>query len=149
MFAAEASEFLSETWRLLYSAAAYAGAGIVVLILGGILVDLLLPGQLRDQIWIERNMNCSVMLSSALVGIGAIIVASIRAASDDIATGVFDTLIFGGLGFVLFTIGFFVVDVLTPGKLGDTLAEETFHPAVVVSATVNVVIGVIIAFSIY
>lgn len=149
MFAAEASEFLSETWRLLYSAAAYAGAGIIVLILGGILVDLLLPGQLREQIWIERNMNCSVMLSSALVGIGAIIVASIRAASDDVATGVFDTLIFGGLGFVLFTIGFFVVDVLTPGKLGDTLAEEKFHPAVVVSATVNVVIGVIIAFSIY
>jgi uncharacterized membrane protein YjfL (UPF0719 family) len=149
MFAAEASEFLSETWRLLYSAAAYAGAGIVVLILGGILVDLLLPGQLRDQIWIDRNTNCSVMLSSALVGIGAIVVASIRAASDDVATGVFDTLIFGGLGFVLFTIGFFVVDLLTPGKLGDTLAEDRFHPAVVVSATVNVVIGVIIAFSIY
>ena len=149
MFAVEASEFISETWRLLYSAAAYAGAGLIVLVLGGILVDLLLPGQLRSQIWQDRNVNATVILSSALVGIGLIVLASIRAASDDVATGVFDTLIFGGLGFVIFTISWFILDVLTPGKLGDILAEDRFHPAVVVSATVNVVVGAIIAFSIY
>ena len=88
-------------------------------------------------------------LAPLVVFIGIIILASIRAASDDVATGVFDTLIFGGLGFVIFTISWFVLDVLTPGKLGDILAEDRFHPAVIVSATVNVVVGTIIAFSIY
>lgn len=149
MFAVETSQFLSDTWRILYESAAYAGAGLIVLVLGGVLVDLLLPGKLRAQIWEERNVNATVVLSSALVGIGIIVLASIRAASDDVATGVFDTLIFGGLGFVIFTISWFVLDVLTPGKLGDILAEDRFHPAVVVSATVNVVVGAIIAFSIY
>ncbi|MEZ5144289.1 MAG: DUF350 domain-containing protein [Acidimicrobiales bacterium] len=149
MFAVEMSEFISETWRLIYSATAYAAAGLVVLVLGGILVDLLLPGKLRAQIWEEKHLNASVMLSTALLGITAIIVASIRAASDDVATGVFDTLIFGGLGFVLFALTFWVVDVLTPGKLGDILVDEEFHPAVIVSGTVNVAVGLIIAFAIY
>lgn len=149
MFAVETSEFLSETWRLIYSAAAYAGAGLVVLVLGGILVDLLLPGQLRTQIWVDRSVNASVVLSTALLGITAIILASIRAASDDVATGVFDTLIFGGLGFVLFAIAFYVVDVLTPGKLGELLVQDEFNPAVIVTGTVNVAVGLIIAFAIY
>ena len=41
-------------------AAAFGGVGVVLLLLGVGLVDVLTPGRLGRQIWLERNRNASV-----------------------------------------------------------------------------------------
>lgn len=43
---------------------AFGALGLVLLILGIVLVDVLTPGKLPKQIWEERNRNAALLLSS-------------------------------------------------------------------------------------
>ena len=115
-----------------YSAAAYAGVGVVLMAVSFVVIDALTPGRLSDHLWGARNRNAAVLVSSNLAG-EAIIVAAAIVASE------------GGL---VMALAFVLVDLLTPGKLGEILLEENPHPAVWVHATLHVAIGVIVAVSI-
>ena len=52
-------------------AAAYGGVGLIMLVIGGIVIDVLIPGKLRQQIWIERNLNGAIFLSSAIFALAS------------------------------------------------------------------------------
>jgi uncharacterized membrane protein YjfL (UPF0719 family) len=130
-------------------AALFGLVGVVMLAVGFVVVDVLTPGNLRSQIWDDGNLNASVVVGSALLGFGIIVVASIRAAADDWAVGLLDTAVYSALGIALFAVTFLIIDVLTPGRLGETLMSEKFHPAVIVTAVSNFVISVIIAAAIF
>jgi uncharacterized membrane protein YjfL (UPF0719 family) len=129
-------------------AGAYGALGLVLLILGIVLVDLLTPGKLGRQIWEERNRNASVVLSSALLGIGGIVFTSIWTTYDDFGKGLISTAAFGVLGLVMMALAFVVVDVITPGRLGETLVSPEPHPAVWVTASCNVAVAAVVAASI-
>ncbi|MER5886448.1 DUF350 domain-containing protein [Streptomyces sp. NPDC001941] len=129
-------------------ATAYGALGVVLLLLGFFLVDLLTPGKLGRQIWQERNRNASVLLSSALLGIGGIVFTSIWTTYDDFGKGLASTAAFGVLGLVLMALAFLVIDLVTPGKLGATLVEQEPHPAVWVSASCNLAVAAIVSASI-
>ncbi len=64
-------------------AGAYSALGLVLLVLGIFLVDMLTPGKLGRQIWQERNRNAALVLSSALLGIGGIVFTSIWTTYED------------------------------------------------------------------
>ncbi|MCZ9337047.1 DUF350 domain-containing protein, partial [Streptomyces sp. TRM76130] len=64
-------------------ATAYGALGLVLLVLGIVLVDVLTPGKLGRQIWEQRNRNAATVLSSALLGIGAIVFTSIWTTYED------------------------------------------------------------------
>jgi uncharacterized membrane protein YjfL (UPF0719 family) len=128
--------------------AAYGALGVVLLTLGIFLVDALTPGKLGKQIWEERNRNCAVLLSSALLGIGGIVFTSIWTTYDDFGKGLASTAVFGVLGLVMMAVAFWVVDVVTPGRLGATLVEQEPHPAVWVTASCNIAVAAIISASI-
>ncbi|MFJ9800628.1 DUF350 domain-containing protein [Streptomyces wuyuanensis] len=129
-------------------ATAYGALGVVLLILGIVLVDVLTPGKLGRQIWEERNRNAAVLLSSALLGIGGIVFTSIWTTYDDFGKGLVSTAAFGLLGLVLMAVAFLVVDLVTPGKLGATLVEPEPHPAVWVTASCNLSVAAIVSASI-
>jgi uncharacterized membrane protein YjfL (UPF0719 family) len=129
-------------------ASAYGGLGVVLLILGIVLVDTLTPGNIRKQIWEERNRNAAVLLSSALLSIGGIVFTSIWTTYEDFGKGLASTAVFGLLGLVMMGIAFLVVDLVTPGKLGATLMEAEPHPAVWVTASCNIALAAIISASI-
>ncbi|TLQ42492.1 DUF350 domain-containing protein [Streptomyces marianii] len=129
-------------------ATAYGALGVVLLVLGIVLVDVLTPGKLGRLIWEERNRNASVLLSSALLGIGGIVFTSIWTTYDDFAKGLASTAAFGVLGLVLMAVAFLVVDLVTPGKLGATLVEPEPHPAVWVTASCNLAVAAIVSASI-
>ncbi|MFD7613714.1 DUF350 domain-containing protein [Streptomyces sp. NPDC059828] len=129
-------------------ATAYGALGVVLLILGIVLVDVLTPGKLGRQIWEERNRNAAVLLSSALLGIGGIVFTSIWTTYDDFAKGLVSTAAFGLLGLVLMAVAFLIVDLVTPGKLGATLVESEPHPAVWVTASCNLAVAAIVSASI-
>ncbi|WMX43964.1 DUF350 domain-containing protein [Streptomyces roseicoloratus] len=127
---------------------AYGALGVVLLILGIVLVDILTPGKLGRQIWQERNRNASILLSSALLGIGGIVFTAIWTTYDDFAKGLLSTAAFGLLGLVLMAVAFLVVDLVTPGKLGATLVDPEPHPAVWVTASCNLAVAAIVSASI-
>ncbi|MFC8272781.1 DUF350 domain-containing protein [Streptomyces sp. NPDC057271] len=129
-------------------ATAYGALGVVLLILGIVLVDLLTPGKLGRLIWEERNRNAATLLSSALLGIGGIVFTSIWTTYDDFGKGLASTAVFGLLGLVMMAVAFLVVDLVTPGKLGATLVDPQPHPAVWVTASCNIAVSAIVSASI-
>ncbi|MFD4659942.1 DUF350 domain-containing protein [Kitasatospora sp. NPDC058444] len=130
------------------AAAAYGALGVVLLLLGIGLVDLLTPGKLGRQIWVERNRNAAVLLSSALLGIGGIVFTAIMYTYADFGKGLASTACYGLLGLLLMAVAFWLVDLLTPGKLGEILVDPEPHPAVWVSAACNIAVAAVVSAAI-
>ncbi|WBC13292.1 DUF350 domain-containing protein [Micromonospora sp. WMMA1998] len=127
---------------------AYGVLGVVLMAIGYALVDLATPGKLHELIWTERNRNATVLLASNLLGVGTVVVAAIVASDDDFALGLVGAAAYGILGLVIMAAAFVLLDVATPGKLGELLVDPEPHPAVWISATVHVATGAIIAAAI-
>ncbi|BAJ33041.1 MULTISPECIES: DUF350 domain-containing protein [Kitasatospora] len=130
------------------AAAVYGLVGLVLLLLGYLLIDVLTPGKLGRLIWAEGNRNAAVLLSSALLGVGGIVYTAIRYTYDDFGKGLLSTLCFGVLGLLLMALAFWLLDLLTPGRLGAILVSTAPHPAVWVSASCNLAAAAIVAASI-
>ena len=130
-------------------AAAYGVVGLVLMALGFVLVDVLTPGNLREQVWAQRNRNASVLLSSNLLGVGIIVATAIAASSGNVAAGLLSTAVYGLLGLILMGLSFLVIDAVTPVKLGATLVDPTPHPAVFVNASSHIAVSAIVAVAIF
>ncbi|WP_406284271.1 DUF350 domain-containing protein [Embleya sp. NBC_00896] len=124
---------------------AYGGVGIVLMVLGFVLVDVLTPGNLGRQIWIERNRNAALVLSSALLGVGMIVTTAIATTYDEFGKGLASTALFGVSGLILMAIAFLVIDLVTPGRLGATVVEREPHPCVWVTASSQIAIAAIVS----
>lgn len=140
---------LSDVFSEAGIAATYGLVGLVLMAVGFVLVDVLTPGNLREQVWIQRNRNASILLASNLLGVGIIVATAIAASENDWATGIVSTLAYGLLGLVLMGLSFVVIDAVTPGKLGALLVEEQAHPAVWVSAASHLSVSAIVAVAIF
>jgi uncharacterized membrane protein YjfL (UPF0719 family) len=127
---------------------AYGGVGVVLMGLGYVLVDIATPGQLRELIWNDRNRNAALLLASNLAGVGIIVVAAITASDDDFGRGIVGASAYGVVGLLIMAVAFLLLDMVTPGKLGEILVDPQPHPATWVSAVVHVATGAIIAAAI-
>ncbi|SCL64736.1 DUF350 domain-containing protein [Micromonospora chersina] len=127
---------------------AYGVVGVALMAVGYVLVDVATPGKLHELIWAERNRNAALLLASNLAGVGVIVVAAIAASADDFALGLVGAAAYGILGLVLMAAAFLLLDMATPGKLGEILVDPEPHPAVWVSAVVHLATGAIIAAAI-
>ena len=131
-------------------AAAYTGVGILLLVLGFYVLDLLTPGHLGRHIYENRSVNAALTLAAGFLGQGAIVFASIWTnATSGFGTALLYTVVFGVLGVVLQAVAFVALDVISPGKLGDHLTDATFHPASLVSAAAQLAVAAIIVASIW
>ncbi|MCW2675778.1 MAG: conserved rane protein of unknown function [Modestobacter sp.] len=131
-------------------AAAYTGIGILLLVLGGIALDLLTPGRLARHIYEERSINAGIALAAGFLGQGAIAFTTIWTnATSGFGTALGYTVVFGVLGVLLQVVAFLVLDLLTPGKLGETLMQVVFHPASLVTAAATLAVSAIIVASIW
>jgi len=108
--------------------------GIGLMAVGYLLVDILTPGKLRDLIFVERNPNAGVLLAANQLGIAAIVFTAIFTSYDSFGEGLASTVIFGLVGIVIMGVAFLVLDMLTPGKLGEVICSPERHPAAIVSA---------------
>jgi uncharacterized membrane protein YjfL (UPF0719 family) len=130
-------------------AATYGLVGLVLMAVGFVLVDVLTPGNLRDLIWVQRNRNAALLLASNLLGVGIIVATAIAASQGNWGEGLLSTAAYGILGLVLMAVSFVVLDVFTPGKLGELLVEEERHPAVYVNAASHIAVSAIVAVAIF
>jgi uncharacterized membrane protein YjfL (UPF0719 family) len=122
--------------------------GIAVLGLGYLALDLLTPGKLGDLIWGRRNLNASIVLASGLAALGGVVATGIWSADGDLGEGLARAAGYGILGVVLLSASFLLMDLLTPGKLGDIITEDRFHPAALVTAASHLAIGAVVAASV-
>jgi len=129
-------------------AATYGLVGLVLMAVGFALVDVLTPGNLREQVWVERNRNAAILLASNVLGVGIIVATAIAASENDWAVGIVSTLAYGILGLVLMGLSFVVIDAVTPGKLGALMVAEEPHPAVYVNGASHLAVAAIVAVSI-
>ncbi|MEV0324839.1 DUF350 domain-containing protein [Micromonospora echinospora] len=127
---------------------AYGVVGVVLMGIGYVLVDVATPGRLNELIWTQRNRNAALLLASNLAGVGITVVAAIVASEDDFVLGIVGAASYGILGLVIMAAAFVLLDVATPGKLGEILVDPQPHPAVWVSSVIHLATGGIIAAAI-
>ncbi|ASW53031.1 DUF350 domain-containing protein [Plantactinospora sp. KBS50] len=127
---------------------AYGVVGVLLMGLGYLLVDVTTPGRLNQLIWTDRNRNAAVLLASNLLSVGTIVVAAIVASANDFALGIIGAAAYGVLGLLVMAGAFLLLDVVTPGRLGEILVDPQPHPAVWVSAVVHLATGAIVAAAI-
>ena len=131
-------------------AVAYTGVGILLLVVGAVALDLLTPGHLARHIYEERSVNAGIALAAGFLGQGAIAFTTIWTnGTSGFGDALADTVVFGLVGIALQVVAFLVLDVLTPGKLGDMLMQVPFHPASLVSGASTLAVSAIIVASIW
>lgn len=129
---------------------AYGLVGIVLMAIGYGAIDLLTPGKLGDLVYVHRNRNAAILVSSGTLAVGLIATTAILTSESQLGLGIGlgTTLGYGLLGIVLLSLSFLVVDVLTPGKLGAIVVDDHPHPAVYVSAATHLAVGAVVSAAI-
>ena len=124
---------------------AYSGVGLVVLVAGFFVIDALTPGKLGALV-MDGNPNAAVLAATSLVSLGLVMWFAIHftGAGWD---GLDDAAIFGLVGGVVQAVGFFVLDMVIPGKLGDHCFNPTLHPAAYVAAGIQVSVALVVCAS--
>jgi uncharacterized membrane protein YjfL (UPF0719 family) len=127
----------------------YGVVGIGLMAIGYWMIDLLTPGHLGRQLAVDRNRNAGVIVGSALLAIGLIVTSAIIASEGSLLEGLGQSAGFGLVGIVLLGLAFGVIDLITPGKLGESvMGEEGHEPMVYVTAAGLLSVGGIVAAAI-
>ena len=126
----------------------YGVVGIVLLVIGYFVIDLLTPGKLGKLLCEDRNRNAGVIVASGTLAIGLIVTSAIIASEDSLSKGLGQSAGFGLVGILLLGVAFLVIDLITPGKLGETVTARGHEPMVYVTAASLVSVGGIVAAAI-
>ncbi|MDQ1679387.1 MAG: hypothetical protein QOI42_246 [Frankiaceae bacterium] len=130
-------------------AVAYAAVGLVLLAVGYYVLDVLTPGRLSTVIWEQRSTSAAVIASLGLVSLGAVIFTSIWTnAGSGFGSDLGWTVTFAAVGIVVQAVAFVLLDLVTPGRLGDIVCAPGFHPAALVAGAMQVAVALIVVASI-
>lgn len=132
----------------LLSTVAFAALGLVLLVVGFYVIDLLTPGKLGQLIFVEHRRDPALLLGSSVVAIATIVGTSIYTADADTLHGLAGTAAYGLIGIFLLAVAFVVLDLITPGRLGELMTDDKDDPAIWVTVAVQLAVGVIVAASI-
>lgn len=129
------------------STLAFAAVGMGVLVAGYYMVDLVTPGRLGHHVFVARNRDAALVLASSLLALGMIVAMAIWVTTDDDLMSLVNALVYGLLGVALLAISLVVLDLVTPGRLGEIIADEHQDPAVWVAVATQLTIGLIVVAS--
>ena len=130
-------------------AAAYSLLGVALLVVGFVALDILTPGHLARHISIERSVNAGIILSAGFIAQGAIVFSAIWFNGEAAFGAAFiSTAVFGLLGVLMQAVAFVLIDLATPGRLGELVTEVPFHPASLVTASAQLAISFVVVASI-
>jgi uncharacterized membrane protein YjfL (UPF0719 family) len=132
-------------FELVLQVLAYTGVGLAVLIAGFYVLDLLTPGNLGKLV-MEGNPGAALLSLVTLLSLGIVLWFAIFFTGQG-WDGLDDALVFGAVGVAAQAAGFFVLDLLTPGKLATTCFQPTLHPAAWVTAGVQLSVALVVSAS--
>lgn len=107
----------------------YFAVGIAVLGLGFLVLDLITPGNLRSQVYIERNPNAAILLGANHLALAIIVVTAIATSADNLGQGLVDSAVYGLLGVVLQAVALRLLDAFVPGHLRNLVNEPQMSSA--------------------
>jgi uncharacterized membrane protein YjfL (UPF0719 family) len=119
----------------------YFVVGVVILAAGFVMVDVLTPGNLRRQVFVERRPNAVALASAMYASLAAVIIVAIHASSDGLGQGLLDTAVNGIVGVVLQGLALGVLEMVVPGRFRDLVDDERLHPAAIATAVVLLAVG--------
>jgi len=117
------------------------GAG--VLSLGFLALDLLTPGNLRTQVYIDKNPNAAVLLGANHLALAIIVVTAIRTSADTLGQGLVDSAVYGLVGVVLQAVALRLLDAFVPADLRSLVEEPRMCSATWGVAVTLVAIGAV------
>jgi len=126
----------------------YGAVGILLLVVGFAMIDLLTPGKLGHLIIHDRNRSAGIIAAAGLIAVGAIVTTAIASADGPLGEGLAETAGYGGIGVLMLGLAFLVIDLITPGKLGDFVVGEGEQPAAWMTAAALLAVGAIVAAAI-
>ena len=127
---------------------AYAVVGSTVLALGYVVLDAITPGNLRHLVYSDHNTNAAVLAGANVLALGGIVTVAMVTADDDLGRGLLQAGVYGLIGIALLAAAFKVLDLLTPGDLGQICTDPQGTPAVYVTAAFQIALGAVLAAAI-
>lgn len=138
---------MNEMVNELVATLAFAGVGLALLGLGYWVLDLLIPGHLGRLVFIDHKRDAALVLGASILSLGGVIATAIWSAETDTWETVLATAGFGLLGVAIQAIAFIALDLLTPGRLGHMVADDSDDPAVWVIVATQLAVGFILMAS--
>lgn len=117
------------------------GAG--VLSLGFLALDLLTPGNLRTQVYIDKNPNAAILLGANHLALAIIVVTAILTSADTLGQGLVDSAVYGLVGVVLQAVALRLLDAFVPADLRGLVNEPRVCAATWAVAVTLVAIGAV------
>ena len=119
----------------------YFLVGVAVLGAGFVMVDVLTPGSLRRQVFVERRPKAVAVASAMYAALGVVTASAIIASSNELGQGLVDTLVFGLVGVALQGAALVVLELMVPGRFRDLIDAEQLHPAAIATAVALLAVG--------
>lgn len=117
------------------------GAG--VLSLGFLVLDLLTPGDLRTQVYVDKNPNAAILLAGNHLALAIIVVTAIMTSADSLGQGLVDAAVYGAVGVALQAAALRLLDALVPADLRGLVTEPRMCGAAWAVAVSLVAIGAV------
>ena len=114
-----------------------------MLSLGFLALDLLTPGNLRTQVYIDKNPNAAVLLGANHLALAIIVVTAIRTSADTLGQGLVDSAVYGLVGVVLQAVALRLLDAFVPADLRSLVEEPRMCSATWGVAVTLVAIGAV------
>ena len=121
----------------------YFVIGFAVLALGFVALDVLTPGNLRRQVYTDRNPNAAILVGANHLSLAIIVVTAILTSDDSLGQGLVDSAVYGLLGVVLQALALRLLDAFVPGHLRALVAEPRMSGAAWAVASSLVAIGAV------
>lgn len=132
----------------LLDAVLYTGVGLGILLLGFYVLDLATPGRLAQHIG-DGSKNAALVASSSFIGLSAVIFTAIWTNADSATDALGWTIAFGIMGVLMQQVGFWAIELLTPGSLRDAVCAPGITTAMgYVAAASQLAVSAIVVASI-
>lgn len=103
--------------------AAWLGVSLAIMIIGFVVVDVLTPGSLRDQV--SDNLNTTLLVAGKLTAVGIIVCGAVLSAPDALDEGLVQATLYGVTGIVASSLVFLLLDATLPVKLRHLVNERS------------------------
>lgn len=143
--------------ELLYGTGAtllHLAMGVGLLVAGFLALDAVTPGRLGHLVMGREgrppSMGAGLLAAAAMVATGLVVFTALWTnVQDGLGRTVLFTMVFGLIGVAAQAGSFKVVDLLTPGRLGDeVLGHERVHPAALLAAAAQLATAGVVCASI-
>lgn len=126
----------------------YFAVGVVVLIAGFLMVDVLTPGNLRQLVFIDKRPNAVVLASAMYIALAIVIISAIASSYSQLGQGLVGVAVYGLVGVLLQGGALLILQIAVPGQFREHVDEPELHPAAFATATMLVAVGGVIAAAI-